>query len=169
MSCYCDVVQLNFKYYLVKTKPIYGSHYSRVKKEAMKYIREIENTTKRKPYIRSKYFHKEKIFISLFISHLFDKRQKERVRRLKLTPCAIELIKSSKNHPTKKMIKGISYIDSIGLPNTNRNLLFKLKKTIEVKNIGCQFILKNRSVIHFASYIPAEFISLSLVNSGSVI
>lgn len=93
----------NSQYYLVKTIPIHGGHYSRVKKEAFKHIREIEKATKRKPYLKSKYFNKEKVFISIFMSHLFDKKQKERVRRLKLITCAIELIKHSNHSPTKKI------------------------------------------------------------------
>ena len=44
---------------------------------------EIEKRTKRKPYVRSAYFSKQKIFFDYFWLHLRQKPFAERARRLK--------------------------------------------------------------------------------------
>ncbi len=58
-----------------------------------------KRTPRRAPYIRSKYFTKDKIFISNFWDHLNQKSPKERVRRLKLYSCAIDLLRNSSFAP----------------------------------------------------------------------
>jgi len=63
---------------------------------------EIKKKTKRRPYIRSAYFKKEKIFFDYFREHLFQKLPKERMRRLKYFAAACELIRSSKVGPVEK-------------------------------------------------------------------
>ncbi len=82
-------------YFPVKTPPLYGNHYGRIKKQAFTILRRIESKTKRRPYIRSKYFANQKIFTNLFLSHLFDKSIIDRKRRLRFLPCAVELIEKS--------------------------------------------------------------------------
>lgn len=61
-----------------------------------------QNKTKRTPYVRSVYFKKEKIFLTIFWSHLHKKSEKDKTRRLKYFECAIDLIKNSKIEPTIK-------------------------------------------------------------------
>lgn len=89
----------SINYFLVKTPPLYGNHYGRIKKQALATLKVIESKTKRRPYIRSKYFAKQKIFTNLFLSHLFDKNTVDRKRRLRFLPCAIELIEKSTYYP----------------------------------------------------------------------
>jgi len=62
-------------------------------------LNKIKKQTKRRPYVRSTYFNKQKIFFDFFWKHLFQKNPKERIRRLQYLAPALEIIKNSKNHP----------------------------------------------------------------------
>ncbi len=86
----------------VKRGKIAGSEVKEVKKEALEVYKEIKNRTKRKPYIRSRYFNKQKIFFDYFWIHLTTKSRKIQTQRLKYLPCAIDLIIHSRNVPTSK-------------------------------------------------------------------
>ncbi|HXK40863.1 MAG TPA: hypothetical protein VJ046_02060 [Candidatus Paceibacterota bacterium] len=83
-----------------KTKKLPGTNYVEVRKNALTLFNQLKKKTKRKPYLRSKYFKKQKIFFDFFWEHLLQKNHKERVRRLKFFSAAIELIANSKNNPT---------------------------------------------------------------------
>ncbi len=83
---------------------VYGSKYgqipttshSSVMRAARYEYHKIQKKTPRKvPYISSKYFIKDKIFINNFWEHLNQKSPKERVLRLKLYSCAIDLLRNS--------------------------------------------------------------------------
>ena len=88
--------------YQTKIKKLPGTSYSKVRKEALFLFNQIKKRTKRRPYIRSAYFNKQKIFFDYFWSHLFQKSPKERTKRLKYFEAAIEVIKESRNHPTSE-------------------------------------------------------------------
>lgn len=91
------------KAYRVKTKKIAGTQYAEVLKKAMKQCLIIAKRTKRRAYIRSTYFKKEKVFLGLFWHHLHDKyHHKDKIRRLKYFPCAMELIQHSPFAPVSK-------------------------------------------------------------------
>lgn len=59
--------------YKTKVKPFAGTSYHEIKKKAFGLFNEIKKKTKRKPYIRSAYFGKQKVFFELFWEHLFKK------------------------------------------------------------------------------------------------
>ena len=82
-----------------KSKKLSGTSYKEVFKKARAVFSEIKHRTKRRPYIRSAYFHKQKIFFDFFWIHLAQKQIPERVRRLRYFKAAIELIRKSRNHP----------------------------------------------------------------------
>ena len=88
--------------YQTKIKKLSGTSYSEVRKEALFLFNKIKKETKHRPYIRSAYFNKQKIFFDYFWQHLFEKSLKERTKRLKYIDCAIDLIKNSRNFPTSK-------------------------------------------------------------------
>lgn len=91
------------KVYQAKITKLRGTNYKEVRKKAYSLYQEIKRCTKRKPYIRSAYFKKDKIFLDLFWGHLFEKKNfSDQMRRLKFYPCAVELIKNSYFHPTSK-------------------------------------------------------------------
>ena len=88
--------------YQTKSRKISGTSYGEVMHGAFDIYNEIKKKTKRRPYIRSAYFKKEKIFLDYFREHLFQKSPKERMRRLKYFRAACELIKDSKLGPVEK-------------------------------------------------------------------
>jgi hypothetical protein len=87
--------------YRCKNNALPGTSYKELVKFARHEYHIIQNKTPRRiPYIRSAYFTKDKIFINNFWDHLNQKNARDRVRRLKLYICAIELIRNSKIAPT---------------------------------------------------------------------
>lgn len=88
--------------YHAKAKKVSGTSYSEVLRNAFRTFDEIKKKTKRRPYIRSVYFKKEKVFFDYFREHLFQKSPKERTRRLKYFKAACELIKDSSIGPVEK-------------------------------------------------------------------
>lgn len=58
-----------------------------------------KKTPRRVAYVRPKYFVKDKIFVNTFREHLNQKSPKERVRRLKLYACAIDVLRNSADTP----------------------------------------------------------------------
>lgn len=96
------------KAYKVSSPKIGATRYEDVFKRARIIYRSIEGRTKRQPYVRSMYFDKEKIFLNYFWKHLEQKSYIQRRRRLRLLPCAIELMEKShylpisKENPNKK-------------------------------------------------------------------
>lgn len=85
--------------YLAKSKELFGTNFADVFKQARHIFKPIQSRTKRRPYIRSAYFHKQKIFFDFFWQHLAQKRFPDRIRRLRFFPCALELIAKSRIHP----------------------------------------------------------------------
>lgn len=76
-----------------------GSSYDEVAPLARKEYQYIKKLTKRQPYVRSSYFTKDKIFLSLFWEHLAQKHRADRAIRLKLYLCALDLLRHSKLTP----------------------------------------------------------------------
>ena len=87
------------KAFPVKTKKIGATRYTDIIKRARKIFHDIEKKTKRRAYVRSAYFKKEKIFFDFFWVHLNQKLPSDRRRRLRYFPCAIELIENSRLKP----------------------------------------------------------------------
>jgi len=88
--------------YKTKDRQFAGTSYHEIKKKAFSLFNEIKRKTRRKPYIRSAYFDKQKVFFELFWEHLFKKNFWDQMRRMKFFPCGIELIEKSRLEPTSK-------------------------------------------------------------------
>ena len=88
--------------YSTKIKKLPGSNYTEVRKNAEIIFKQIESKTKRRPYIKSAYFSKQKVFFDYFWQHLYQKSPKERFKRLKYFEAALEVIRESRNHPTSE-------------------------------------------------------------------
>lgn len=88
--------------YQAKAGKLTGTDFVEVRRKAFFIFKQIKRKSKRHPYIRSAYFKKDKIFLSLFWAHLFDKPLSERLRRLKYFAAAIELIEQSHYKPELK-------------------------------------------------------------------
>jgi len=91
------------KVYQTKSKKISGTSYSEVFHGAFVAYDEMKKKTKRRPYVRSAYFKKEKIFFDYFREHLFQKSPRERMKRLKFFKAAIELVKHCRIKPVSKI------------------------------------------------------------------
>lgn len=90
-------------FYQTKTKRLSGTDYHEVHSQAFNLYKEIKRKTKRRPYVRSAYFNKSKIFLETYWHHLYEKENfKDKVRRMKYFPGAIELIQKSKVEPSSK-------------------------------------------------------------------
>lgn len=72
---------------LIKVRGAYGS---------------IRRKTKRRAYIRSAYFKKEKVFFDYFWIHLSQKNRKTKTIRLKYFLAAIDLIENNRQTPITK-------------------------------------------------------------------
>jgi len=87
------------KAYQTKTKIISGTNYGEVLHGAFSIYDGIKKKTKRRPYVRSVYFNKEKVFFDYFREHLFQKSAKVRMKRLRFFGAAVDLIKHSRSKP----------------------------------------------------------------------
>jgi len=85
--------------YRSKYSQLPGSSYDEVVPLARKEFQRIKKLTKRQPYVRSVYFTKDKIFLSLFWEHLAHKHRGDRASRLKLYFCALDLLRHTRHAP----------------------------------------------------------------------
>ena len=54
---------------------------------------------RRQPYVRSKYFSGDKVFVNIFWNHLAQKRKGEQMKRAKLLACAVDLLRNTSTPP----------------------------------------------------------------------
>ena len=90
------------KVYKTKRKKFSATNYKEAHKKANNFYKELKRKSKRRPYIKSAYFNKDKIFIEDFWIHLRQKNVHDRTRRLQYFACAVELIQNSKQEPESK-------------------------------------------------------------------
>lgn len=89
--------------YQTKFSKLPGTSYKEVYKHAQSVFKKIKHRTKRKPYVRSKYFNKQKVFFDFYWIHLYQsKGDKERTKRLKYFLAAADLLENSRNEPISK-------------------------------------------------------------------
>lgn len=87
--------------YRTKARKIPGTEFREVKQIAFSILKKVAKKSKRLPYIRSAFFNKDKVFLSLFLHHLFEKKDwKDRTRRLQFFEASIELTQKSKLNPS---------------------------------------------------------------------
>lgn len=127
--------------YKAKTKPLSGSNYSEVKKNAYGTYLKIKQKSKRKPYIRSMFFKKDKVFLDIFWAHIFQKNYWDQMRRMKFFSCGIELIQKSRFEPTSKENpnKRSELLHRFAGTTMNNELFFVQIK--EIKSTGKKFLI----------------------------
>ena len=77
-----------------------GTSHGELVKSARKSFHAIQKMTpRRQAYVRSAYFKKDKVFVTLFWQHLAQKHPAEQSKRLKFYDAAIELIRHSNTAP----------------------------------------------------------------------
>lgn len=89
--------------YQTKINKFGATRYADLIKQARFIYHQIAKRTKRRPYVRSLYFSKEKVFFDYFWIHLNNKSYTERRKRLPYFLCAVELIQQSRIAPTLKV------------------------------------------------------------------
>ncbi|MFA6047247.1 MAG: hypothetical protein WCV59_04315 [Parcubacteria group bacterium] len=85
--------------YQTKSRKVPGTSRTEVYRNALNIFSEVKRKSKRRPYVRSAYFKKEKIFFDYFWDHLRQKPYKDRLERLKYFCASVELVKNSRNKP----------------------------------------------------------------------
>ena len=135
------------KAYQSKFEKLSGTDYKEIYHKAFSIFKQIKSKTKRKPYIRSAYFKKEKIFLDYFWQHLWQKNWRDRNRRLKYYPCAMDLIKNSRLEPISKQN-----------PNKSTEMLHRFAGLTKNKEIFYVQIKEDKktSQKHFLSVFPPE-------------
>jgi hypothetical protein len=121
-----------------------GSNYRRVMKAARLEYHTLQSNPRRRTYIKAQYFDKEKVFIDLFWEHLKQMRPADRIRRLKLYACALELIANCTLSPKIKIN-----------PNNVNETLYRFKGTSKEGAIFYVQIKENRKERKdFISIVP---------------
>lgn len=122
--------------YQARMKKLSGTSYSELIKQARRIFHDIERQSKRKAYIRSAYFSKEKIFFDYFWEHLNQKRPPERIRRLRFFSCAIELIQNSRHKPKAihdPQSKHVRFHRFAGVTKENELFYVQVKEDLKTK------------------------------------
>lgn len=83
------------KNWKVKALQFSSRTYEDARKEALSHFSKLKAKSKRKLYVKSDYFGKQKIFFDYFWDLVFQKPIGSRKQRLKLLPCAVELVQKS--------------------------------------------------------------------------
>lgn len=117
-------------FWKTKSSSLQANTYSVMRNLALQHFKVIERKSKRKPYVRSKYFKKQKIFFDFFWIHLFEKNPKDRTRRLKFLPNAIELIENS-TYPPRIVFKNSkeTLYRFYGMNTLNQRFVIQIKET----------------------------------------
>lgn len=77
-----------------------GTSYAEVMATVRREYHTIQKRTpRRQPYIRSRYFRKDKIFVNQYFEHLNQKNAADRLRRLKFFSAAIDVIRNCPSAP----------------------------------------------------------------------
>ncbi len=79
-----------------------GTSYSEVYPRVLLVYKQVQAHTKRQPYVRSRYFAREKIFLAYFWQHLRQKNFKDRARRLRFFAAALDVLRNTTYTPTTK-------------------------------------------------------------------
>ena len=101
MCTMCTNIQIKFRDPILinvfhsKYGLLSGTTYQEVRTIARKRFNVQRNSSKRQPYVKSKFFKGSKIFIAIFWDHLDSKSRKQRTQRLKLYDAAIDLLKNT--------------------------------------------------------------------------
>ncbi len=123
--CYDIAMSANI-FHSRKTQ-IPGSSYNEVVARARKEFNTIRQRTKRQPYVRSKYFKNDKIFMTVFWDHLMQKHPKTRRKRLKFYSAAVDLLRNSTNEPEGIIDKGNVLFRFYGVTKDGKSFCVQVK------------------------------------------
>lgn len=130
--------------YKSKLSELPVTSYDEAVKQARKEYNRLKNKSKRHHYIRSSYFKGEKIFVKLFWYHLGQKNRRDRVRRLRLLTCALDLVKNSKFKP------------EVSINPNNKSETFYRFEGITANGVKFYVQIKQSKRKYFISVFPAK-------------
>lgn len=87
-----------------KYNRLWGTSYVEVRPQAAAVYKDLVKQTKRQPYVRSKYFNGDKVFVSNMWVHMLKKNLNDRARRLVFLPAALDLIRNCRLKPDAILI-----------------------------------------------------------------
>jgi hypothetical protein len=115
-------------YYESKYNVLPGTSYEEVLKLARGQFHAIQKRNpRRQAYIRSQYFNKDKIFMTIFWDHLSQKRRVDKLRRLKYYACAIDLLRHSTLDPEIVIEKGQILYRFAGIAKDDSKFFIQVK------------------------------------------
>ena len=132
------------KYYQSKYERLKGSNDKEVFYEARQEFNKYQKK-RRQPYIRSKYFDGQKVFLSMFWTHLNQKSPVERQRRIVFIRAAFDLIRNS-------------HIDPVIEPQEKPSDIYYrfYGKTKSGENFAVQVMKDKKSNRYFMSCFPTK-------------
>jgi len=118
------------KTYQSSVSELSGTAYEEVAHTARAMYNDIRKKSRRQPYIRSKYFNNEKVFLALFWEHLAQKHRADRLHRLKLYPPAVDLIQNNRFSPdvTVEVSATIRFYRFYGLTKEGKLFIVQIKE-----------------------------------------
>ena len=79
-----------------------GSSYKEIYPYTLRVYKNVRSRSKRQPYVRSRYFSKNKVFLDLFWQHIHEKNHRDRVRRLQYFEAGLDVVRNSNYKPNQK-------------------------------------------------------------------
>jgi hypothetical protein len=117
------------KYYQSRAARITGTNYTEVRRRAQAIFRDIDaQTGNRNTYVRSVYFHKQKVFLKTFWNHTYDKFIGERKKRMPLYAAAIDLIKNTRTEPEVRYEIGEKFYRFYGITMDGIKFVVQIKE-----------------------------------------
>jgi hypothetical protein len=136
--------------YQTKITKIRGTNYREVHRRTLRFYNIIKKRSRRRPYVRSKYFNKKKVFLELFWKHVYEKKNfGDRMRRMKYFLCAIDLIQRSylpasiKENPNKP--SEILYRFT-GITHDNEKFFVQIKENTNTRQKWLMSIFPNEKI-----------------------
>src|SRR3989344_1715140 len=138
--------------YQTKFSKLSGTSYREVYKNAMVVFDQERRKTRRKPYIRSAYFNKRKVFFDYFWPHLWKSyNHKDRIRRLRYFEASLEVLRYARHVTTKVN------------PNNKEELLHRFAGLTKEKDVFYVQVKENKRTgkLHFISCFPEKHNKIS--------
>ena len=129
----CYAINMSAKIFHSRKTLIPGSSYTEVVARARKEFNTIRRITKRQPYVRSKYFRGDKIFMTVFWDHSMQKHPKERRKRLRLYSAAVDLFRNNTIHPdqvVENKLKGYILLRFYGITRDGVEFCVQIKQEL---------------------------------------
>ena len=135
--------------YTSKYPRLPGSSYDEALNHARQEYNVIAHSTKRQPYVKSKYFNGNKVFLKVFWDHVMQKRLKERTRRLRFYRAALDVLRHSQITPETTFNaddRNILLHRFYGVTKDASTSVYRLRKTSALDaRTSCQSLIGNRA------------------------